>query len=133
MNSQVALYARVSSAKQALLNTIESQIAAILKRISEDGLKIVDENKFIDNGYSGSNLIRPELERMRDHISFGNIDKLYVHSPDRLSRKHAYQMLLLEEFENPPKIAPLCSVASQVLLFCPNSHLRTYLSISYYL
>lgn len=99
MTEQIALYARVSSTKQAISKTIDSQISAIENRIDDDGSIIMDENKFIDNGYSGSNLIRPELERLRDQVSLGYVDKLYVHSPDRLSRNYAYQMLLLEEFE----------------------------------
>ncbi|MBX9703494.1 MAG: recombinase family protein [Silvanigrellaceae bacterium] len=59
----------------------------------------LDEMKFIDNGFSGSNLNRPALERLRDKIFSGEIDKIYIHSPDRLSRKYAYQMILLEEFQ----------------------------------
>ncbi|WP_437569760.1 recombinase family protein [Sorangium sp. So ce542] len=43
-------------------------------------------------------LIRPALERLRDRIAEGAIDVLYVHSPDRLARRSAYQVLLLEEF-----------------------------------
>ena len=31
-------------------------------------------------------------------MSAGVIDRLYVHSPDRLARKYAYQVLLIEEF-----------------------------------
>ncbi|WP_158641848.1 hypothetical protein [Candidatus Glomeribacter gigasporarum] len=27
------------------------------------------------------------------------MDKIYIHSPDRLSRRYAYQMLLPEEFQ----------------------------------
>lgn len=53
--------------------------------------------EFIDNGYSGAILIRPALERLRDHASVGEIDRLYVHCPDRFSRNYAYQVLLLEE------------------------------------
>jgi site-specific DNA recombinase len=64
-----------------------------------DGCKVLDDLKFIDNGYSGSNLNRPALEKLRDKISDGKIDKIYIHSPDRLSRKYAYQMVLLEEFQ----------------------------------
>jgi site-specific DNA recombinase len=94
-----ALYARVSSEKQAQENTIASQIEALKSRISTDGFSLLDEHQFIDNGYSGSNLVRPGLERLRDHIAAGKLDKIYIHSPDRLSRKYAYQMLLIEEFE----------------------------------
>ncbi len=44
-------------------------------------------------------MVRLALEKLRDQIAFGLIDILYIHSPDRLSRKYAYQMILLEEFE----------------------------------
>ncbi len=94
----VALYARVSSEKQAQENTIASQIAALEERIIADEYTLLDEFKFIDNGYSGSNLMRPALEKLRDRVADREIDKIYVHSPDRLSRKYAYQMILLEEF-----------------------------------
>src|SRR3990167_841456 len=95
----VGLYARVSSEKQAQDNTIASQISAIENQILIDGHVLLKEFKFIDNGYSCSNLIRPALERLRDQIAVGEIDKIYIHSPDRLSRKYSYQMILMEEFQ----------------------------------
>jgi site-specific DNA recombinase len=94
-----ALYARVSSEKQAQENTIASQVDALKTRIVSDGFRLLEEHQFIDNGYSGSNLVRPGLEKLRDQIAAGMIDKVYIHSPDRLSRKYAYQMILMEEFE----------------------------------
>jgi site-specific DNA recombinase len=94
-----ALYARVSSERQAQENTIDSQINALKLRINSDGFSLLKEYQFIDNGYSGSNLVRPALEHLRDQVAFGKIDKMYIHSPDRLSRKYAYQMILIEEFE----------------------------------
>ena len=99
MTIVVAFYARVSSEKQAHANTVASQIAALEERVNADGYLLLDECKFIDNGYSGSNINRPALEKLRDKIANGEIDKLYVHSPDRLSRSYAYQMLLLDEFQ----------------------------------
>lgn len=95
----VELYARVSSEKQAQTNTILSQVEALETKINLDRYKLIDEFKFIDNGYSGSNLTRPALEKLRDRVSLSEIDKIYIHSPDRLSRKYAYQMLLIEEFQ----------------------------------
>ena len=53
--------------------------------------------RFLDEGHSGATLIRPALERLRDLAATGAVDRLYVHSPDRL-RKYAYQVLLLDEF-----------------------------------
>ena len=54
-------------------------------------------NVYLDDGFSGSTLLRPALERLRDRVAEGGIDRLYVHSPDRLARKYAYQVLLLDE------------------------------------
>jgi site-specific DNA recombinase len=93
-----ALYARVSSQRQVEGLTICSQVAALRQRIASDGLAATDELCFLDEGFSGSTLLRPALERLRDAIHCGGVDRLYVHSPDRLSRKYVYQMLLLEEF-----------------------------------
>jgi site-specific DNA recombinase len=93
----VALYARVSSDQQAKSGTIESQIAALKERIAADGAQIAEDMCFIDAGVSGATLIRPQLERFRDSAALGLIDRLYVLSPDRLSRKYAHQVLLMEE------------------------------------
>ena len=64
-----------------------------------DGLHLSDELQFIDEGYSGATLVRPALERLRDVVAVGAVDRLYVHSPDRLARKYAYQVLLVDEFQ----------------------------------
>jgi site-specific DNA recombinase len=88
-----AIYARVSSDQQAAAHTIASQVAALRERVSLDGLVLPDSMQFLDEGYSGATLVRPALERLRDVIAAGAIDRLYVHSPDRLARKYAYQVL----------------------------------------
>jgi site-specific DNA recombinase len=94
-----AIYARVSSEQQAEAATIDSQVAALQERIVGDGLSLETEMRFLDEGYSGATLVRPALERLRDAVASGAIDRLYVHSPDRLARKYAYQVLLLDEFQ----------------------------------
>jgi len=94
-----ALYARVSSEQQADEHTIDSQVAALRTRVTEDGLLLPAEREFLDEGYSGATLVRPALERLRDVVAAGGIDRLYVHSPDRLARRYAYQALLLDEFQ----------------------------------
>ena len=90
-------YARVSSEHQAETNTIASQVAEIRERIAADGVDLRSVLEFIDAGYSGSSLVRPALERLRDVAAAGSLDRLYVHCPDRLARHYAYQVLLLEE------------------------------------
>jgi len=42
-------------------------------------------------------LARPGLEALRDLAAEGQIQTVLIYSPDRLSRKYAYQMLLAEE------------------------------------
>jgi site-specific DNA recombinase len=94
---RAALYGRVSSEKQADELTIRSQTAALRQRIADDGLQVDAELCFLDEGYSGSTLVRPALEKLRDLAHCGGIDRLYVHSPDRLARKYAYQVVLIDE------------------------------------
>jgi site-specific DNA recombinase len=95
----VAIYARVSSEQQTEAQTIASQLAALRARVAADGLALPPEREFIDDGYSGTTLLRPGLERLRDVAAAGGMDRLYVHSPDRLARKYAYQVVLMDEFQ----------------------------------
>jgi site-specific DNA recombinase len=95
-----AIYARVSSDQQADEHTIASQVAALRTRVADDELLLPAEHEFLDEGYSGATLVRPALERVRDLVTAGGIDRLYVHSPDRLARRYAYQALLLDEFHD---------------------------------
>ena len=94
---RVAIYARVSGEQQAKEDTIASQLEAVTQRIASDALECDPELRFVDDGVSGSLLVRPGLERLRDQAAAGAIDRLYMLDPDRLSRKYAYQVLILEE------------------------------------
>src|SRR4029453_9579499 len=96
--TQVAIDARVSSDQQGEAQTIASQVAALRERVAAEGFVLPEAMQFLDEGYSGATLIRPALERVRDVIAAGAVDRLYVHSPDRLARKYAYQVLLVDEF-----------------------------------
>src|SRR5215469_4945165 len=92
-----AIYARVSSNKQKEEHTIASQTAALRDFARQQGFSVPDEWVIEDEGYSGATLVRPGLERVRDLAAEGQIDAVLVYSPDRLSRKYAYQVLLIEE------------------------------------
>src|SRR3954470_16232891 len=61
------------------------------------GPSLVEQHVFRDEGYSGSRLDRPGLDGLRDAVRDAAIDVVAVLSPDRLARKYAYQVLLLEE------------------------------------
>ena len=62
------------------------------------GHPLNNEHVFRDEGHSGSRLDRPGLDALRDAVSDGVVGTVVVLTPDRLARKYAYQMLLLEEF-----------------------------------
>jgi len=92
-----AIYARVSSDQQKEEKTIASQTAALIEFARQENYQVPDELVFEDEGYSGAHLIRPGLERIRDLAAEGQIHAVLALSPDRLSRKYAYQVLLTEE------------------------------------
>jgi site-specific DNA recombinase len=93
----VGFYARVSSEKQARERTIDSQLAELGVRARTDGVEAPPELIFIDDGYSGAELLRPALERLRDTAAAGALDRLYTLCPDRLARDFAHQILLIDE------------------------------------
>jgi site-specific DNA recombinase len=96
---QAAIYARVSTQQQKEGATIESQKDLLHQFAKEKGFEIIPEWVFEDNGISGSTLARPGLDKLRDFASEGLLDVIFILSPDRLSRKFAYQAILMEEFK----------------------------------
>src|SRR5919199_5378079 len=94
---RAAIYARVSTERQERQQTIESQVTALRAWALEQGHELAPERVFRDEGYSGSRLDRPGLDGLRDAVRDGMVEIVAVLSPDRLARKYAYQVLLLEE------------------------------------
>src|ERR1700692_1290865 len=89
----VALYARVSSDGQARDNTIASQIAALQERVAAAGCRVLPDHAYVDEGYSGTILLRPALEKLRDAVAAGIVTRIYIHAPDRLLRRFAPPIL----------------------------------------
>lgn len=90
-------HARVSSERQKAEDTIQSQVAALREHAQSEDYAVPEDWIFLDEGYSGAVLVRPGLERLRDLASEGQLETVLIFSSDRLSRKYAYQVLLLEE------------------------------------
>src|ERR1700680_4426502 len=97
MMRMTAIYARVSSEQQREANTIASQTASLIEFAKNHDLEVPKEWVFEDDGYSGATLERPGLEGVRDLAAEGQIQAVLAYAPDRLSRKYAYQILLIEE------------------------------------
>ncbi len=85
---RAALYARVRTDKQVEKYGIPSQIEALRKRCLEKNWSPVfdgDKDTFIDDGYSGAELDRPALNRLRQAACEGRVDIVLAYDPDRLS------------------------------------------------
>jgi site-specific DNA recombinase len=99
MGPTVALYARVSTERQAEQQTSEQQVARLRAYAQQRGWPLDEAHLYRDEGYSGATLNRPALDRLRDALARGEVDILLVTSPDRLARRYAYQVWLLEACE----------------------------------
>lgn len=92
-----AAYARVSTDQQREEATIGSQVEELKQTIAEAGLVLDPEHLYIDDGYTGELLARPALDQMRDAARRKEFDAVYVYDRGRLSRRFAYQEILIEE------------------------------------
>src|SRR5579859_6979320 len=92
---KAALYARVSTERQAERGTIGSQIEALRAHLAAAGDEPAGEYR--DDGRSGARLDRPGLDSLRDAAEAGLFEVVYCLSPDRLARSYAYQVLILDE------------------------------------
>jgi site-specific DNA recombinase len=99
MEPVVAVYVRVSTDRQAETQTSEQQVAALQAYVAQQGWVLAPEHLYRDEGLSGARLDRPALDRLRDAAARGAVDTVLIASPDRLARRYAYQVWLLEGFE----------------------------------
>jgi site-specific DNA recombinase len=95
---RAAVYARVSTERQERQQTIDSQLTALRAWADASGHDLNDRDVFRDEGCSGTRLDRPGLDALRDAVRDGEVEIVAVVAPDRLARRYAYQVLLLEEF-----------------------------------
>jgi site-specific DNA recombinase len=87
----------VSTDKQEREATIESQLDALHQAVQVGAYEVPAGGVFVDQHASGSRLDRPALDRLRDLAAEGAFDAVLVWSPDRLARRYAYQVVLMEE------------------------------------
>ena len=94
---RAAVYARVSTTRQAQAQGIEQQLDRLRAAVSERGWELDDQHVYRDDGYSGARLSRPGLDRLRDHAALADLDVVLVTAPDRLARNYVHQVLLIDE------------------------------------
>ena len=96
---RVALYARVSTQRQAQAQTVEQQIERLNGHAHQQGWDVSLDHVFRDDGHSGASLRRPGLDRLRDRAAARSLDLVVITAPDRLARNYVHQVLLLEELQ----------------------------------
>ena len=94
MNSQVAIYARVSTSDQST----ESQLLDLRRYVRERGWELF--NEFCDNGVSGTTDSRPALNELMDAAKKRKFDAVLVWRFDRFARSTRHLINALEEFRN---------------------------------
>jgi site-specific DNA recombinase len=94
---RTAVYARVSTTRQAQAQTIEQQLDRLRAAAAERGWELDGQHVYRDDGYSGARLGRPGLDRLRDHAALAGLDVVLVAAPDRLARNYVHQVLLVDE------------------------------------
>src|SRR6516162_609837 len=91
----VAIYGRVSTARQEEEKTIETQLLAIREFAERNGYRIVQD--YVDDGWSGDMLARPSLHQLRNDAKKRLWDAVIFYDPDRLARRYSYQELVMDE------------------------------------
>lgn len=66
--------------------SIENQRKIVTKYVQEQGWKIIDE--YIDDGYSGTNFDRPDVQRLLDDAKMGKINTIVVKDLSRFGRNY---------------------------------------------
>lgn len=82
----VAVYIRWSSDEQGEGTTLEVQQERCSLFVRSQGWEVNPELVFVEDGYSGGNLERPALTRLRQAVSAGRVDCVVTYRLDRLSR-----------------------------------------------
>jgi len=95
----IAVYARVSTQRQAQANSPEQQLERLRAYVQAQGWDLPPEHVFRDDGYSGATLRRPGLDRLRDAATSARFERIVITAPDRLARNYVHQVLLVEELQ----------------------------------
>lgn len=98
MTSRTVIYARVSTDEQAKDDRygLPSQLKACRKYVAERGYSCQQE---LLEDFSGAELYRPELDKLREMAKEGVIDIVVVYDIDRLSRNAVHQFLIEDELK----------------------------------
>lgn len=93
----IAVYARVSTSNQEDQKTVEAQLSEVHAFAKKYEYIIVKE--YIDEGWSGDILARPNLDQLRHDAQNRKWDAVLVYDPDRLGRELFLQEIVIRELD----------------------------------
>ncbi len=100
MSKVAAIYIRVSTdAQREEGYSIDAQKEMLTAYCVSKAIK--NYEYYIDGGFSGSNIERPELKRLIEDVKEGKIGCVLVYKLDRLSRSQKDTLYLIEDVFNP--------------------------------
>ena len=91
----IATYSRVSTSNQEEQETIKTQLNTLAEFAIKNNYSIVKQ--YIDDGWSGDVLMRPELDKLREDAKSKQWEAVLIYDPDRLARRYSYQELIMDE------------------------------------
>lgn len=99
-NKTAALYIRVSTDAQFEEGySVDAQKEMLEGYCKSKNIKNYDF--YIDGGFTGSNIERPEMQRLIEDVKSGKISHVIVYKLDRLSRSQKDTLYLIEDVFNP--------------------------------
>jgi site-specific DNA recombinase len=100
---KAAIYIRVSTDAQFEEGySVDVQKEQLTAYCVSKGIK--DYDYYIDGGWSGSNIERPEMERLMKDVKDGEISHVIVYKLDRLSRSQKDTLYLIEDVFMPNNV-----------------------------
>lgn len=90
--TQAALYEQVSTDAQAERYGLAAQDWGLRKRAQERGYGLATDggrDAFVDDGYSGGDLNRPALSRLRQAVREGQVDVVLCYDPAWCGRRQS--------------------------------------------
>ncbi|MEK5104936.1 recombinase family protein [Cytobacillus sp. FSL M8-0252] len=97
MNKTAAIYARVSTEEQTKGFSLDSQVEQLKIYLERKGYTAIEV--FIDDGYSGKNFDRPNIQRLIRNLD--KFDAIGVWKVDRLSRNNEQVLHLITNYLRP--------------------------------
>jgi len=95
---RLAAYCRVSTDRQKDEKTIDVQKTFISEWASKNDVAIIEW--YLDDGWSGEMLARPDLDRLRDDVKKELWEGVVFLDRDRLARKLSLQELIIDELRD---------------------------------